>query len=380
MSEGREVTTVNFYLRNVLQFLGYLQDTPPSACRLRKAQINGIVRALDKALENLSGLIVTHQLQVKTNKMGRIVSRESLRRCQEQARLVIPELLTEMETDAEYNLRDDFYGYFLAFVVSIYGHRPGVLANMTVSEVEAAKKDRLLPTDSGYVITINEHRPNKDGRAQIFLTFEEFSWLERWLEVRKHLDPKNQKVLVSKGDGPVKNMVRYLQMAWAQMGLPGRPTFTDLRMAVSAHAQNVPNKTTRKQLARFMCHNTPTADGFDPLVLDRSQAKELRRQFEEVTASSSSSHAATKEGHRAPRQGSWKAEDASEDSGDSAAEEEEEAAEMEEERLENEAVEEEDQESTLQKKKPRRTVVLISPLQRAKELYRSRHRLVNRKR
>jgi len=94
-----------------------------------------------------------------------------------------------------------------------------------------------------------------------------------------------------------------------------------------------------------MCHNTPTADGFDPLVLDRSQAKELRRQFEEVTASSSSSHAATKEGHRAPRQGSWKAEDASEDSGDSAAEEEEEAAEMEEERLENEAVEEEDQES-----------------------------------
>jgi len=95
MSEGREVTTVNFYLRNVLQFLGYLQDTPPSACRLRKAQINGIVRALDKALENLSGLIVTHQLQVKTNKMGRIVSRESLRRCQEQARLVIPELLSK---------------------------------------------------------------------------------------------------------------------------------------------------------------------------------------------------------------------------------------------------------------------------------------------
>jgi len=33
----------------------------------------------------------------------------------------------------------------------------------------------------------------------------------------------------------VKNMVRYLQTAWAQMGLPGRPTFTDLRTAVAAH-------------------------------------------------------------------------------------------------------------------------------------------------
>ncbi|TNN46712.1 hypothetical protein EYF80_043071 [Liparis tanakae] len=301
MSKGIKVTTVNFYPRNFLHFLEYLQDNPPSGCRLMKAQINGIVRALDKALENLSGLIVTHQLQVKANKMARIVSRERLRWCQERARLVIPELLTKMETDAEYTLRDDFYGYFFAFVVSIYGHRPGVLANMTVSEVEAAKKDRLLPTDSGYAITI-------------FLTFEEFSWLERWLEVRKNLDPKNQRVFVTKGGGPVKNMVRHLQMAWAQMGLPGRPTFTDLRTSVSAHA------------------------------------KELREQFEEVTASSllpsssssSSSHATTEEGHRAPRQGSRKAEDASEDSGDSAAEEEE-ATEMEEERMGNE--EEEDQES-----------------------------------
>jgi len=30
----------------------------------------------------------------------------------------------------------------------------GLLTNMTVSEVEAAKKDPLLPTDTGYVITV----------------------------------------------------------------------------------------------------------------------------------------------------------------------------------------------------------------------------------
>jgi len=64
---------------------------------------------------------------------------------------------------------------------------------------------------------------------------EEFSCLERWLEVRKHLSPKNQRVFVTRGDGPVKNLVRYLQMAWAQMGLPGQPTFTDLRTSVAAH-------------------------------------------------------------------------------------------------------------------------------------------------
>jgi len=59
-----------------------------------------------------------------------------------------------MEKEHDFNLRDDFYSYFSAFVVSIYGHRPGVLTNMTVPEVEAAKKDLLLPTETGYVITV----------------------------------------------------------------------------------------------------------------------------------------------------------------------------------------------------------------------------------
>ncbi|XP_056298488.1 uncharacterized protein LOC130211638 [Pseudoliparis swirei] len=230
MQEGKEVTTINYYLCNILQFLTYLQETPPKSCRLRRAQISAITRAVQKALQNLARPIVSHQLKVKAAKMKKTVSRASLRRCQEQARLVIPELLTD------YNLRDDFYGYFSAFVISIFGHSPGVLTNMTVPEVEAAKQDPLLPTDTGYVITIDEHKTNTDfGGAQIFLTFEEFSWLERWLEIRKHLSPKNRRVFVTRGDGPVKNMVRYLQTAWAQMGLPGRPTFTDLRTAVSAH-------------------------------------------------------------------------------------------------------------------------------------------------
>jgi len=93
-------------------------------------------------------------------------------------------------------------------------------------------------------------------------------------------------------------------------------------------AKNVHNETTRDQLARFMCHNTSTADRFYSLVLDRSQAKELRGHFEEVTASSSST---TKD----------------QDSGDSAAEED--AEEMEVERTEAEA--EEDQEKQRRKSK-----------------------------
>jgi len=90
MSEGREITTVNFYLRNIIQCLRYLEDTPPRACRLRRGQMKAKIRAVHKAVNNLARPIVTHQLKVKAKKMANIVSRESLRRCQEKARLVIP--------------------------------------------------------------------------------------------------------------------------------------------------------------------------------------------------------------------------------------------------------------------------------------------------
>ncbi|TNN42867.1 hypothetical protein EYF80_046938 [Liparis tanakae] len=111
---------------------------------------------------------------------------------------------------------------------------------MTVSEVEAAKAARLLPTETGYVITIDEHKINRDfGGAQIFLTFQEFSWLERWLEVRKRLVSKSKRVFITRGGRPLKNLVRYMQTVWAHMGLPGQPTFTDLRTAVSGHVSAV---------------------------------------------------------------------------------------------------------------------------------------------
>jgi len=67
------------------------------------------------------------------------------------------------------NLRDEFFGYLSAFVISLYGHRPGVLTNMTVSEVEAAKADPLLPTDTGYVITVGTELQTKVPHRLCFI-------------------------------------------------------------------------------------------------------------------------------------------------------------------------------------------------------------------
>lgn len=50
-------------------------------------------------------------------------------------------------------LRYRFYGYMAAFIASIYGHRTGVFANMTVSEVQAAKES-APDNPHGYVINV----------------------------------------------------------------------------------------------------------------------------------------------------------------------------------------------------------------------------------
>uniref|UniRef100_UPI0009B402EB uncharacterized protein LOC109953939 n=1 Tax=Monopterus albus TaxID=43700 RepID=UPI0009B402EB len=154
-----------------------------------------------------------------------------------------------------------------AYVASIYGHRTGVFKNMTVAEVRGAATEGQPPT--GYVIRVSEHKTAKDfGPAQIFLEPEEYGWLLKWLEVRELCSPQGDRVFFTPGKGPVKNLVRYMQEAWAEMGLPGKPTFIDLRTAVSAHAMNVHVPEVREKVARFMCHDTSTADRFYALHLD----------------------------------------------------------------------------------------------------------------
>lgn len=60
-----------------------------------------------------------------------------------------------MEGDNSQQLRYRFYGYLSAFISSIYGHRTGVLTNMTVEEVEEAKAN-YTPQCPGFVINVSK--------------------------------------------------------------------------------------------------------------------------------------------------------------------------------------------------------------------------------
>lgn len=197
-------------------------------------------------------------------------------------------LSDEMEKGPSLTALHRFTGYFSALVCSIYGHRPGVLTNMTVNEVVRARTVGDSVQGDGYIISVDNHKTSrKFGAAQFFLTDTEFSWLERWLQLRQLWKPTTSLVLITHdGRGPVKNLVRHMQEVWGEMRLPGRPTFTDIRTAVSGHVKIHHQSEVRDELARLMCHSTETANKYYSHHLEKSYLRGLRGLFDAVLASS----------------------------------------------------------------------------------------------
>lgn len=83
--------------------------------------------------------------------------------------------------------------------------------------------------EEGYIINVSDHKmAHVFGLAQLFLLSEELGWLEQWVALRPRVKPKAQNDLVffTAGKGPMKNLNEYFQKSWAEMGLPGKPTFS----------------------------------------------------------------------------------------------------------------------------------------------------------
>lgn len=92
---SRAVTTANFYLRNVFQFLGYFKQTKPKLCRLSQTQIIGLERLISKTLRDLRKKVTLHQVEVKRVKMARVITVANLQRCHHRAKAKISSLLGE---------------------------------------------------------------------------------------------------------------------------------------------------------------------------------------------------------------------------------------------------------------------------------------------
>ncbi|KAM4533128.1 uncharacterized protein V3H82_026745 [Fundulus diaphanus] len=283
LREGKAENTTRNYLLNVMEFAGYFRDTPPTTSRVPKKAVIGLLRTVSADIKQLRRDINNRQINVKKRKIGRVIAKEDLRRCQRQACRKIPKLLDTIQTDpSSLNIRR-FYGYFSVYLASIYGHRTGVLTNMTLAEVDEARVDARM-ADQGFVINVKEHKTNRAfGPAQVYLTVEEFGWLEQWLQVRETLQPSTDLVFFNENYQKIQNLQHHLQSAWAEMGFSGSPTFTDFRTSIATYARDALSPGTRTKVSKTMCHDTATAEKFYAMHQTAEQLCELRKRFQEAT-------------------------------------------------------------------------------------------------
>ncbi|XP_027132193.1 uncharacterized protein LOC113745013 isoform X2 [Larimichthys crocea] len=197
---GLAPTTIILYVGQAISFVEYFRATPPKHSRITGGQLVVVIRELRKLLKDLNRTVLGHQALIKQAKGKRLVAREDLARCQALARAKIPSLLEDIEKAAprDPKTRYRFFGYFAAYLTSIYGHRTGVLTRMRVREVREAIGDDT----TGYLINVMEHKTvRKFGTAQIFLEAEEYGWCRTWIRLRARAVPTNGFFFSSLGRG-----------------------------------------------------------------------------------------------------------------------------------------------------------------------------------
>ncbi|XP_073804473.1 uncharacterized protein isoform X2 [Danio rerio] len=272
--------TRQHYLKNVAQFLDYLSETPPAACQLSSTALVLIRREVRALIRGIRRRVVVHEVRTKQAKESRLIPKASLVRCHRTAGRKIPALLDSLESNPSTRQQWRFYGFLTGYLTSISGHRCGVFQNLTIQEVEEASRS---PDESAYVINITTHKTNRAfGAAQLSLNREEYSWFRRFLALRAGLPGGSQATyfFFTSRASPCRTLNKYFQSAWLSMGLPGKPTFTDVRTAIATHAKNAHSSEDRRKVAQFMCHDTSTSDKFYALHLGPLQARERRRLFE----------------------------------------------------------------------------------------------------
>ncbi|XP_073803607.1 uncharacterized protein isoform X1 [Danio rerio] len=227
--------TRQHYLKNVAQFLDYLSETPPAACQLSSTALVLIRREVRALIRGIRRRVVVHEVRTKQAKESRLIPKASLVRCHRTAGRKIPALLDSLESNPSTRQQWRFYGFLTGYLTSISGHRCGVFQNLTIQEVEEASRS---PDESAYVINITTHKTNRAfGAAQLSLNREEYSWFRRFLALRAGLPGGSQATyfFFTSRASPCRTLNKYFQSAWLSMGLPGKPTFTDVRTAIATH-------------------------------------------------------------------------------------------------------------------------------------------------
>ncbi|KAI4800294.1 hypothetical protein KUCAC02_013339 [Chaenocephalus aceratus] len=279
------LTTTLHYLKNVRQFLVYIQEIPPAASHIKKGDLKRVIRELTASIRSWSRPVVIHQLKVKEKKDETMHSIKDLRKCRRLALVAIPKVIAKLEEEHTTLDRNKLSGYVLAYLASFYGHRLGVFLNLTDEQVSKAVHG---VEENDYLIKVENHKTNESyGTAKMLLTDREYGWLLFIMRIKQELAKGGEVsrfVFFNTTFFQDKNLTKYLKSAWSEMQLRGQATFTSLRGAVATFARNRHGEYSqdRKKMAQLMCHSTKTADKYYTMDMTMEQARRGRQLFEQA--------------------------------------------------------------------------------------------------
>ncbi|KAI4794424.1 hypothetical protein KUCAC02_032077, partial [Chaenocephalus aceratus] len=250
------LTTTLHYLKNVRQFVVFIQETPPPSSCLSKTNLRRVVRELKASIKSWVRPVVLHQMRVKEKKDATMHSMKELQECRRLALVAIPKLLSQLEKHHTYLDQCSLFGYVTAYLASLYGHRLGVFLNLTDEQVSQAVYE---PEGNDYLI-------KSFGTAKLLLSDKEYGWFLAIIRLKRKwaIGVKISKyVFHNTTFSSEKNLTKYVKRVWSDMKLRGEATFSSLRSAVATFARDRHGKHSqeRKTLPRLMCHDTAISDG-----------------------------------------------------------------------------------------------------------------------
>ncbi|KAI4831689.1 hypothetical protein KUCAC02_001218, partial [Chaenocephalus aceratus] len=114
------LTTTLHYLKNVRQFVVFIQETPPPSSCLSKTNLRRVVRELKASIKSWVRPVVLHQMRVKEKKDATMHSMKELQECRRLALVAIPKLLSQLEKHHTYLDQCSLFGYVTAYLASLY--------------------------------------------------------------------------------------------------------------------------------------------------------------------------------------------------------------------------------------------------------------------
>ncbi|KAI7811778.1 hypothetical protein IRJ41_018877 [Triplophysa rosa] len=256
-------TTVDHYLKNVAQFLDYMSETPPLSCHLSKQAMLRIRREVRTLLKSLKKKVTMHQIWVKQAKEGWLIPKVVLHRCREEAKKGNP--AAPRSTGERQQPENAVHALRLPDGLLRLNPRPPLWG---------VSKPNYLGGGAGRQVIQHQRLPRQCCTAQDKPGVRPGPTVADVRGVWVGL-------ATSLAAGRTGGRAKY-PGAWVLMGLPGKPTFTDIRTSIATHAKNSHGTDSRQKVAQFMCHDTSTADKFYAVNLNARQAVEHRRLFEEA--------------------------------------------------------------------------------------------------